>query len=153
MNQYAGGHHLKSWFRLDPRSGVPMYLQLKEQIKMAVAGGVLKMGDRLPPVRELAAELNVNPNTIARAYSELEKEGLLRLEQGRGTFINGKEPLLGIEERSKKMRNLIDKLLMEAYHLHISYEQLDKLWQERLNAWEKRLNQREEGEIKKWNGR
>lgn len=144
---------MKSWFRLDPRSGVPMYLQLKEQIKMAVAGGVLKMGDRLPPVRELAAELNVNPNTIARAYSELEKEGLLRLEQGRGTFINGKEPLLGIEERSKKMRNLIDKLLMEAYHLHISYEQLDKLWQERLNAWEKRLNQREEGEIKKWNGR
>ena len=134
-----------SWFYLNHRSGVPLYLQLKEQVKTAVAGGVLKPGDRLPPVRELALKLTVNPNTIARAYSELERDGLLSSEQGRGTFVRAAEPLLGAEERRIQVQGLIDKVLVEAFNLRFTATELRELWEQRLQAWEVRL-QRGEGE-------
>lgn len=130
---------IKTWFHLNPRSGVPLYLQLKEQIKTAVAGGVLKPGDRLPPVRELAVALTVNPNTIARAYSELEREGLLNTEQGRGTFVCAGEPLLNKEERMIQVQSLIDRVLVEAFNLRLAPEELQELWEKRLKAWERRL--------------
>lgn len=130
---------ISNWFYVNPRSGVPLYLQLKDQIKTAVAGGVLKPGDRLPPVRELALALTVNPNTIARAYSELEREGLLSSEQGRGTFVRSAEPLLGEEERKIQVQGLIDKVMVEAFNLKITPESLQAFWEERLQAWEKRL--------------
>ncbi|RJX27114.1 MAG: GntR family transcriptional regulator [Dethiobacter sp.] len=130
---------VKSWFHLNPHSGIPMYLQLKEQIKTAVAGGALHPGDRLPPVRELALTLTVNPNTVARAYSELEREGILSAEQGRGTFVSGGEPLLREEERRVQVQSLIDKVLVEAFNLRITGDQLQAIWEERLRAWEKRL--------------
>ncbi len=130
---------MKSWFHLNPHSGIPMYLQLKEQIKTAVAGGALHPGDRLPPVRELALTLTVNPNTVARAYSELEREGILSAEQGRGTFVSGGEPLLREEERRVQVQSLIDKVLVEAFNLRITGDQLQAIWEERLRAWEKRL--------------
>ncbi len=129
------------WFHLNHRSGIPLYLQLKEQIKTAVAGGVLKPGDRLPPVRELALKLTVNPNTIVRAYSELERDGLLSSEQGRGTFVRAAEPLLGVEERKIQVQGLIDKVLVEAFNLRLTTEELKKLWEERLQAWEVRLRE------------
>lgn len=131
---------MKSWFYLNPHSGIPMYLQLKEQIKTAVAGGALCPGDRLPPVRELAESLTVNPNTVARAYSELEREGILRGEQGRGTFVSGAKPLLQEEERKLQVKSLIDKVLVEAFNLRITLEQLQAIWEERLKAWENRLS-------------
>jgi len=130
---------LKNWFYLNPRSGIPMYLQLKEQIKTAVAGGALRPRDQLPPVRELAVALTVNPNTVARAYSELEREGILSAEQGRGTFVNGGEPLLREEERQVQIKSLIDKVLVEAFNLRITGDQLNAIWEERLKAWENRL--------------
>ena len=68
-------------------SGVPIYLQLKDQLRRAVVGGVLRPGDRLPAVRDLAAETVVNPNTVARVYRELELEGLLQTQRGVGTFV------------------------------------------------------------------
>jgi len=136
---HFGGLLLKSWFYLNPHSGVPMYLQLKEQIKTAVAGGALRPGDRLPPVRELAVALTVNPNTVARAYGELEREGILSAEQGRGTFVSGGEPLLREEERQVQIRSLIDKVLVEAFNLRVTREQLSAIWEERLKAWENRL--------------
>ncbi|MEW5786053.1 MAG: GntR family transcriptional regulator, partial [Bacillota bacterium] len=78
---------MQNWFHINTRSGVPIYVQLKEQIKTAVAGGILSAGDQLPSVRELAVALVINPNTVVRAYNELEHEGLLSIEQGRGTFV------------------------------------------------------------------
>ena len=137
---------ISSWFYLNPRSGVPLYLQLKEQVKMAVAGGVLKPGDRLPPVREMAVELSVNPNTVARAYSELEREGLLSSEQGRGTFIRAAEPLLGEEERKIQVQGLIDRVLVEAFNLRLTPAELQAVWEQRLRAWQARL-QRGKGEV------
>ena len=74
-------------FQVDEASGVPFYLQLKEQLLHAISRGQLKTGDQLPTVRELAMDLTINPNTVNRAYAELEREGLLKSRRGRGTFV------------------------------------------------------------------
>ena len=76
-------------FRLDVRSGVPTYLQLVEQVRRGLLLGYLQDGDRLPPVREVAATLVVNPNTVAKAYRELERAGLVAPRAGQGTFVVG----------------------------------------------------------------
>lgn len=75
------------YISLDANSGAPLYLQLKEQMRLAVATGTLRPGDQLPTVRDLAAQLLINPNTIARVYRELCAEGLLSSRQGSGTFV------------------------------------------------------------------
>jgi DNA-binding transcriptional regulator YhcF (GntR family) len=74
-------------FHLDPRSGVATYLQIVQQVKEALRLGVLGVGDQLPTVREVVAELAINPNTVAKAYRDLEREGLVVARQGRGTFV------------------------------------------------------------------
>jgi GntR family transcriptional regulator len=74
-------------FRLDARSGVPTYLQLVGQVKQAILLGYLQPSDQLPTVRQVAAELAINPNTVAKAYRELEREGLAAARSGQGTFI------------------------------------------------------------------
>jgi GntR family transcriptional regulator len=74
-------------FHLDPRSGVATYLQIVQQVKDALRLGTIDVGDQLPTVREVVADLAINPNTVAKAYRELEREGLVVARQGRGTFI------------------------------------------------------------------
>jgi GntR family transcriptional regulator len=86
-------------------SGVPIYLQLKNQLRRAVVGGVLRPGDRLPAVRDLAAETVVNPNTVARVYRELELEGLLQTQRGVGTFV---APGAGAGGRPAERERLLD---------------------------------------------
>ena len=76
-------------FRLDARSGVPTYLQLVKQVRRALLIGYLRSGDRLPTVREVAAALVVNPNTVVKAYRDLEQAGLVTARAGQGTFITG----------------------------------------------------------------
>src|ERR1700679_1546015 len=74
-------------FRLDPQSGVPIYRQIIDQVTGGIAAGTLQEGVQLPTVRQLAVDLSINPNTVIRAYSELEIRGILNTEQGTGTFI------------------------------------------------------------------
>ena len=74
-------------FTVDPRSGVPLYLQLIEQVKRAVALGTLAAGEQLPTVKSLAIDLTINPNTVARAYRDLEREGVIETSPGRGSFV------------------------------------------------------------------
>jgi len=74
---------------VDPRSGVPIYLQIIEQIKRSVALGVLAPGEQLPTVKQLAVDLTVNPNTVARAYRELERDEVIETAPGRGSFVRG----------------------------------------------------------------
>jgi len=74
-------------FRLDPRSGVRAYRQLVDQVRQAVRLGLLRPGDQLPPVREVVTQIAINPNTVHRAYRDLEAEGLVEGQQGRGTFV------------------------------------------------------------------
>ena len=79
-------------FRPNPSSGVPIYLQLMEQVKHAIETGALRPGEQLPGIRPLAEELVVNPNTVAKAYRELEHEGVVELRQGAGAFVSDKAP-------------------------------------------------------------
>ena len=76
-------------FRIDPRSGVPLYLQLIEQVRHAIEIGALRAGDQLPGMRKLAEELVMNPNTVAKAYREMEHAGLIELRHGAGAFVTG----------------------------------------------------------------
>ena len=76
----------------NPSSGVPIYLQLIERVKHAIATGVLRPGEQLPGIRPLAEELVINPNTVAKAYRELEHEGVIELRQGAGAFVSDKAP-------------------------------------------------------------
>ena len=80
-------------FRPNPASGVPIYLQLMEQVKHGIETGALRTGEQLPGIRPLAEELVVNPNTIAKAYRELEHEGVIELKQGAGAFVSASTPV------------------------------------------------------------
>ena len=79
-------------FRPNPSSGVPIYLQLMEQVKHAIETGAVRPGEQLPGIRPLAEELVMNPNTVAKAYRELEHEGVIELRQGAGAFVSDKAP-------------------------------------------------------------
>ena len=75
-------------FKLSDNSGVPIYRQIQDQVRYGIASGLLRSGEQLPTVRALAVELAVNPNTVTKAYTELEREGIVTTEQGTGTFVN-----------------------------------------------------------------
>lgn len=105
------------WFRVEPGRGVPIYIQIMDQIRRSVAGGILAPGEQLPSVRELALQLAINPNTISKAYQELEHEGVVYTLRGRGTFVSGQASALSESDRLKRLNESVDKLLVEAYHL------------------------------------
>jgi GntR family transcriptional regulator len=99
---------------IDAKSGVPFYRQIIEQVKFAVASGDLKPGDQLPTVRQLAVDISINPNTVIRAYRELEFEGLLDSQQGSGTFVSDKQPEIDAVERQRMLDQIITELLARA---------------------------------------
>jgi GntR family transcriptional regulator len=99
-------------FKLDPKSGVPFYRQIIDQIRYAIAAGRLTVGDRLPTVRSLSVDLQVNPNTISKAYKELEIQNILETQQGTGTFIAPVEVKIPDEERRTKLRSICDEFLI-----------------------------------------
>ena len=102
-------------FSLDLKSGVPIYRQIQDQIRYGIASGRLRQGEQLPTVRALAVDLSVNPNTVIKAYSELEREGVLTTEQGSGTFVGGlPATALSPKERSAKLRALCVEFLGQA---------------------------------------
>ena len=101
-------------FRLDAKSGVPFYRQIIEQVKFGIARGILNQGDQLPTVRQLAVDLSVNPNTVVRAYRELEIEGMLETHQGSGTFIGEKKPAIDPLERRRLLDQILTELLARA---------------------------------------
>ena len=102
-------------FTLDDKSGVPIYRQIQDQIRFGIASGRLSPGEQLPTVRALAVELSVNPNTVIRAYTELERLGVLMTEQGSGTFVAEQSlPLLTTEERRRKLESLCAEFLGHA---------------------------------------
>ena len=101
-------------FELDPRSGVPFYRQIIDHVKQAVVSGRLEPGDQLPTVRQLAVDLSINPNTVARAYQMLEMEGVVTTQIGTGTFIAEKEIELSEVERRRKLDTLCTEFLARA---------------------------------------
>ena len=102
-------------FSLNPKSGVPIYRQIQDQIRYGITSGRLRAGEQLPTVRALAVDLAVNPNTVIKAYTELEREGVLTTEQGSGTFVAPVPPVtLAPEDRQAKLRALCTEFLGQA---------------------------------------
>lgn len=128
------------WFHVDPSSGMPIYLQIVNQVKRAAASGLLKTGDQLPSVRELASELTVNPNTIAKAYQDLERAGVIETVRGVGTFISAREQKIVREERLRVLKAAIDKVLVEAHHLGFNDKEVGELFAQQLKDWRVRGN-------------
>lgn len=96
-------------FELDPKSGIPFYRQIIDQIRYGIAAGKLKVGDQLPTVRALAVELKVNLNTISKAYRELEIKNILETQQGSGTFIAPVKVEISDDEREKKLTGICNE--------------------------------------------
>lgn len=101
-------------FRLDLTSGVPVYRQIIDQVHAARASGDLKSGERLPTVRQLAVDLSINPNTVVRAYRELELTGILNTHQGTGTFVSDKPLERTDADREKKLDQFVADLVARA---------------------------------------
>jgi GntR family transcriptional regulator len=111
-------------FSINPSSVEPVYAQIARQAREAVARGTLRPGDQLPTVRELALELVINPNTIAAAYREMERAGLVRTLRGRGTFIAEIQAPASPAERRRQLQKHLDALLTEAVHSGLSEEEI-----------------------------
>ncbi len=118
-------------FDVDTTSATPIYAQLIMQVKHAIAAGILRPGDSLPSLRELAAQLRVNPLTVARAYRELEAANIVATEHGRGSFISTQADGLGADYRHDALCQAVDRLLVEGYHLGATPEEICTLVAER----------------------
>jgi GntR family transcriptional regulator len=111
--------------------GVPIYLQIVNQVKYLVAAQRLAQGEALPSVRKLAEQLVINPNTVARAYLELERAGLVTKRQGAGTYVTAAGPVLPRREKLKVLVKRVDSLLAEAAHLDIPLDEVMEQLRER----------------------
>jgi GntR family transcriptional regulator len=126
---------------LNFKSGKPAYIQITEQVKLAAASGRLKSGDQLPSIRDLAASLGINRNTAAKAYAELEHEGVVEMRQGSGVFLtNGASPFKK-KVRDEILTDAIDAAIVQAHHLQVSDEAFLALVQNRISQFDKRRNQ------------
>lgn len=126
------------WLHIDPSSGAPIYRQIVDQVRQAVASGVLRAGDRLPSVRDMAVELAVNPNTIAKAYQELERDGVIVTPRGKGSFVADREHGLDEAERLRQFGESLDRMVVEAYRLQIGADQAVRLLKQKLDEAERR---------------
>ena len=122
--------------QIDFQSGVPVYLQIVQQVKAAAATGLIRPGDPLPSVRAMAEDLRINRNTVARAYAELESESVIETRQGSGCFLKdgGASPLRK-SVRSGRLAEALDAVIIQAHHLQIPDPELQSLLIERLEAF------------------
>jgi GntR family transcriptional regulator len=126
-----------SYFQVNPSSGVPIYRQLMDQVRALVASGRLAEGDLLPSVRQVAQDLQVNQMTVSKAYSLLERDGVVERVRGQGMRVNHKSPRGTVKERQNELRPLLEQVATQAYQLALTREQvlaaLDPLLKERGN--------------------
>jgi GntR family transcriptional regulator len=123
-------------FNISPTSGVPIYQQLVEQVCAGIARGKLKADERLPSVRELSQALVVNPNTVARAYTELEREEVLYTRPGMGVFVAQPKQSLPKKVRRERLIAGVDRLLVEAVGLGFAAEEVFELVTERAKQFQ-----------------
>ena len=117
--------------RITSSDGVPIYIQIVNQVKHLVAAGRLQPGEEIPPIRVLAQQLVVNPNTVARAYLELERAGVVTKRHGSGTYVSETRSSLSRREKFKVLTQRADALLVEAGHLDIELDEVMALLHER----------------------
>src|SRR5262245_54153341 len=116
--------------RLNPVSGVPLYVQLVEQIKHSIESGALRAGEQLPSVRQMAEDLMINPNTVARAYRELEHEGVIELKHGAGAFI--RESIVPREKLMQKAHAIVKSALEQLESFDLTEDEMRRLLENEL---------------------
>jgi GntR family transcriptional regulator len=114
-------------FSLDPTNGVPIYRQIIQQIEYAILSNRMRPGDRLPTIRALAVELKTNPNTIAKAYGELEIRGVLATQVGSGTYISDKKPVIEDDSLNRKIEEVLARFMNEMRDLGVEKRELSAL--------------------------
>lgn len=114
-------------FSLDQVNGVPIYRQIIQQIEYAILSGRMNPGDRLPTIRALAVELKTNPNTIARAYNELEIRGILATQVGSGTYISDKKPVVEDDNLNRKIMEVLGRFMQDMSDLGVDRRELVRL--------------------------
>jgi len=126
--------------QIDFRSGLPIYIQIVNQVQAQIAGGILKPGDQLPTVRSLAEELRVNFNTVARAYRILDEERIISTQQGRGTYITEIPPPRVTEKlRKESLQALTERYLNEAMRLAFSKDEINEMIKDQFKSWKASL--------------
>lgn len=121
-------------FHVNPSSGVPIYAQIENQVKNAIAAGALKPDQALPSVRKLAAELGVNPTTAARAYQNLERDGVISTIPGGGTFVAENVPRFLKSEKLRRLQPYARQLAVEGAQLRLTDEEILKIVQDELES-------------------
>jgi len=130
-------------FKLDIKSGVPFHRQIVDQIRFGIASKRLLPGEQLPTVRELAVQLQVNPNTVRKAYSDLELLGILDTQQGTGTFVGHKEIEIADDEKERMLRQLCDELVARGHQYNLTPEDIIEHLQRRLSHGTEEAEKRE----------
>ena len=125
-------------FRLDPRSGVPTYLQLVQQVENAIRLGYLRRGDQLPRIRDVVTSLSINPNTVLKAYRDLEQKGLIGARPGLGTFVEAAPETVGLSELTTLRRSLVTGWLREAAATGLDEDGIVALFTSALGDFRKR---------------
>ena len=125
-------------FQVDFQAGKPVYLQLADQIRYAAASGRLREGEPLPSLRPLAEELRINRNTIAKAYAELESQGIIETIPGKGFFLKRNNSPFNQQTRQKLLLTEIDEAVVMAHHLQVDREEFLTLVRERLDFFERK---------------
>jgi len=120
-------------FRLDLKSGVPFYRQIVDQIRYAIASRQLLPGEQLPTIRDLAVQLEINPNTARKAYSELEILGVLDTQQGTGTFVAERKIEIAEAEKDRMLGQICDELVARGHQYNLTLEQIVDHLQRRLD--------------------
>ena len=123
--------------KVDTSSFVPIYEQIKKEFKKEIFMRNLKPNDPLPSIRDLATKLLINPNTVARAYRELERDGFIFTRKGKGCYISDDSTKLMMEEREKILTQSFDEMIQEAKKFGLDPEEIKKLFEERLNVSQK----------------
>ncbi len=120
---------------VDPRSGVPIYLQVIEQVKRSVALGILASGEQLPTVKQLALDLTINPNTVAKAYRELERDGVIETSPGRGSFVKSNGSTDTTKAASDVARGAIEAAVREAKSIGLTADEIRSLTNAAVDRW------------------
>ena len=123
-------------FQLNFKSGMPVYLQLVDQVKAAAASGAVQAGEPLPPIRPLAEALRVNRNTVAKAYAELEHQRVIETIAGKGCFVRASASPFRKDVRLKLVAEQIDAAVVQAHHLQVARADFLRLAEERFDAFE-----------------
>ncbi len=130
--------------KVDSSSFIPIYEQVKGQIKRQVGLGILKPNQILPSIRDLASDLLINPNTVARAYRELEREGFINTRKGKGCYVSDLSKIMIEEERTALLNQIFDEAIEEGMKFNIPHERIMRIFEERLSSINKKKGNDEE---------